>query len=73
MNTRKNKESFAKKSKTECLICGLEREKIEKIYLNAKDAFQKHAYYCINIRNYINYLFYIQYLSYRAPIIEENI
>ena len=73
MNTRKNKESFAKKSKTECLICGLEREKLEKIYLNAKDAFKKHTYHCHNIRNYINYLFYIQSLFYRDPIIEENV
>ena len=73
MNTRKNKESFAKKSKTECLICGLERENLEKIYMNAKDAFQKHTYHCHNIRNYINYLFYLQSLSYRDPIIEENV
>ena len=73
MNTRKNKESFTKKSKTECLICGLKRENLEKIYLNAKDAFQKHTYYCHNIRNYINYLFYVQSLSYRDPIIEENV
>ena len=73
MNTRKNKEYFAKKSKTECLICGLEREYLEKVYLNAKDAFQKHTYYCHNIRNYINYLFYIQSLNYRDPIIEENV
>ena len=73
MNTRKNKEYFTKKSKTECLICGLERENLEKIYLNAKDAFQKHTYYCHNIKNYINYLFYIQSISYRDPIIEENV
>ena len=73
MNTRKNKESYTKKSKTECLICGLKRENLEKIYLNAKDAFQKHTYHCHNIRNYINYLFYIQSLSYRDPIIEENV
>jgi hypothetical protein len=73
MNTRKNKEYFTKKSKTECLICRLEREKLEKIYLNAKDAFKKHTYHCHNIRNYINYLFYVQSLSYRDPIIEESV
>ena len=73
MNTRKNKEYFTKKSKTECLICRLEREKLEKIYLNAKDAFKKHTYHCHNIRNYINYLFYLQSLSYRDPIIEESV
>ena len=73
MRKRKNKEYFTKKSKTECIICGLERENLEKIYLNAKDAFQKHTYHCHNIRNYINYLFYIQSLSYMDPIIEENV
>ena len=73
MNMINNKEYFTKKSKTECLICRLEREKLEKIYLNAKDAFKKHTYHCHNIRNYINYLFYVQSLSYRDPIIEEGV
>ena len=73
MDTRKKKESYTKKSKTECLICGLGREELEKIYMNAKSAFQKHTYHCHNIRNYINYLFYLQSLNYRDPIIEENV
>ena len=73
MDTRKNREDFAKKSKTECLICGLKRENIEKIYLNIKDGFNKHRVYCHHIMNYINYLFYVQSLSYRDPIIEQGI
>ena len=73
MNMINNKEYFTKKSKTECLIYRLEREKLEKIYLNSKDAFKKHTYNCHNIRNYINYLFYVQSLSYRDPIIEEGL
>ena len=73
MDTRNNREDFNKKSKTECLICGLKREKIEKIYINIKDGFNKHIVYCHHIKNYINYLFYVQSLSYRDPIIEEGI
>ena len=73
MNTRKNREDFEKKSETECLICGIEREELEKIYQNAKDAFKKHTYHCHQIRNYINYLFYIQALEERDPIIEDGV
>ena len=73
MNTRSYREDFSKKSKTMCLICEIEREKLEKIHYNIKDAFKKHTYYCHNIRNYINYLIYVQSLSYRDPIIEEGI
>ena len=73
MDTRKNREEFDNLSKTECLICGLKREKIEKIYSNIKDGFNKHRVYCHHIMNYINYLFYVQSLSYRDPIIEEGI
>lgn len=69
----KNREDFSKKSKTECLICGLKREKIEKIYQNIKDGFNKHTIYCHHIMNYINYLFYVQSLSYKDPIIEQGI
>ena len=73
MNTRSYREDFSKKSKKMCLICEIEREKLEKIHYNIKDAFKKHTYYCHNIRNYINYLIYVQSLSYRDPIIEEGI
>ena len=73
MDNRKNREDFIKKSKTECLICGLKREKLEKIYSNIKDGFNKHRVYCHHIMNYINYLFYVQSLSYKDPIIEEGI
>jgi hypothetical protein len=73
MENRKNREDFTKKSNTECLICGLKREQLEKIYSNIKDGFNKHRVYCHHIMNYINYLFYVQSLSYRDPIIEEGI
>ena len=73
METRKNREEFNKKTKTKCLVCGLKRENIEKIYLNIKDGFNKHRVYCHHIMNYINYLFYVQSLSYRDPIIEQGI
>ena len=68
-----NGKDFTKKSNTECLVCGLEREKLEKIYSNIKNGFNKHRIYCHHIMNYINYLFYVQSLSYRDPIIEEGI
>ena len=61
-NTRENKENFEKQSNSECLICGLEREFLEKIYMNGKYAFEKHVFYVHNIKNYINYLIYIQAL-----------
>ena len=68
-----NAKDFTKKSNTECLVCGLEREKLEKIYSNIKNGFNIHRIYCHHIMNYINYLFYVQSLSYRDPIIEEGI
>ena len=68
-----NGKDFTKKSNTECLVCGLEREKLEKIYSNIKNGFNIHRIYCHHIMNYINYLFYVQSLSYRDPIIEEGI
>jgi hypothetical protein len=73
MTTRSYRNTFSKKSKSMCLICEIEREQLEKIYFNLKDAFKKHTYYCHHIRNYINYLIYVQCLSYRDPIIEEGI
>ena len=73
MENRKNREEFIKRSNTKCLICNLEREKLEKIYSNIKDGFNKHRVYCHHIMNYINYLFYVQSLLYRDPIIEEGI
>ena len=73
METRKNIEDFSKKSNTECLICGLKRELLEKLYSNVKDSFNKHTVYCHHIKNYINYLFYVQSLYYRDPIIEDVI
>ena len=68
-----NEKDFNKKLNTECLICGLEREKLEKIYSNISNGFNKHRIYCHHIMNYINYLLYVQSLSYRDPIIEEGI
>ena len=51
----------------------MDREKIEKIYSNDKNAFDKHINYHHNSFNYVYYLMYLQSCSKRDPIIENSI
>ena len=71
--TRENTEEFNEGLETQCIVCGLEREKIEKIYSNDKNAFDKHINYYHNAFNYIYYLMFLQSSNSRDPIIESSI
>ena len=68
-----NQQQFAEKLEKECLICGIDREKLEKIYSNHKNAFDIHINHDHNVSNYICYLNYLQSLTKRDRIIEENV
>ncbi len=57
---RESQRKFEDTSKRICLTCGLEREKLEKIYSNHKKAFEIHIKYDHNIYDYICYLYYLQ-------------
>ena len=69
--TRENNETFEDTLETQCIVCGFEREKIEKINTNDKDAFDNHIKYNHNVFNYIYYLMYLQ-SSYAKDVIIDN-
>ena len=71
--TRENSETFEDTLETKCIVCGIDREKIEKITNNDKNAFDKHITYYHNIFNYIYYLMYLQSLSLRDVIIDNSV
>ena len=71
--TRENTENFEENLETQCIVCGIDREKIEKINPNDKDSFNKHIKYYHNVFNYIYYLMYLQSSSSRDVIIDNNI
>ena len=71
--TRENDENFQEGLETNCTVCGMEREKIEKIHSNNKNAFEKHITYFHNAFNYIYYLMYLQSLSFRDVVVEEEV
>ena len=71
--TRENSENFKEGLETQCTVCCMEREKIEKIYSNDKNAFDNHINYYHNAFNYIYYLMYLQLCSSRDGIIENTI
>ena len=71
--TREQTEEFTELSEIKCLICGLEREDLDKIYSNSKNAFELHINHAHNLIDYISYLVYLQKLSFKDPIIEERI
>ena len=58
---------------TECIICGISREKIEKINPNDKMAFDKHITNCHNVFNYLYYLMYLQSIADKDVIIDEGV
>ena len=72
-DARENTEKFENNLETQCIICNMEREKIEKINSNDKDAFLKHTSLYHNAFNYIFYLMYLNSSSYRDVIIENNV
>ena len=54
--TREKSETFNDTMKTKCIVCGINREEIEKTTPNDKKAFDKHITNCHNMLNYIYYL-----------------
>ena len=69
---REDQEKFAEIVETQCIICGIEREALEKMYSNHKAAFEIHTNHDHNIIDYICYLNYIQILI-NKDIVEENV
>ena len=67
--TRERSETFNETMETECIICGISREKIEKINPNDKMAFDKHITNCHNVFNYLYYLMYLQSIDDKDVII----
>ena len=72
-DTRENSENFKEGLETHCTVCNMDREKIEKIYSNDKNAFDKHINYHHHSFNYVYYLMYLQSCYKRDPIIENSI
>ena len=71
--TRENDENFKEGLETNCSVCGMEREDIEKIYNNNKNSFEKHITYFHNAFNYIYYLMYLQSTSFKDAVIENGV
>ena len=71
--TRENSQNFVEAMETQCLVCGIDREKIEKINPNDKHSFNKHISYSHNVFNYIYYLMYLQILADRDVIIDDGV
>ena len=71
--TRENNENFESGLEENCTVCGMEREDIEKIYSNNKNAFEKHVTYFHNAFNYIYYLMYLQSSSFKDSVIEKGV
>ena len=71
--TRENSENFHEAMEKECLVCGIDREKIEKINPNDKDAFERHITNSHNVFNYIYYLMYLQSIDDRDVIIDDGV
>ena len=71
--TRENSENFEDELETTCIVCGIDREEIEKINSNDKNAFDKHITYYHNVFNYIYYLMYLQSSSMRDVIIDNSV
>jgi hypothetical protein len=71
--TRERSETFNETMETECIICGIRREKIEKLNHNDKMTFDKHITNCHNVFNYLYYLMYLQSIADKDVIIDEGV
>ena len=70
---RENTEKFKEGLETQCTVCFMKREKIEKLYSHDKNAFDNHINLYHNTFNYIYYLMYLQSSSIKDIIIERTI
>ena len=57
---REEHEKFEEYTKKNCLLCGIGREKIERLYMSHKDAFDIHIKRDHNINDVICYLNYLE-------------
>ena len=71
--TREKSGNFNEALDTQCLVCGINREKIEKITPNDKNAFEKHITNCHNVFNYLYYLMYLQSIDDKDVIIDNGV
>jgi hypothetical protein len=71
--TREKSETFNDTMETECIVCGISREEIEKTTPNDKKAFDRHITYCHNVFNYIYYLMYLHSITDRDVIIDDGV
>ena len=71
--TKENKEEFQKLSNSQCLICKIEREDLERLYSNLKNAFELHVNHFHSLIDYIAYLVYLQSSDLKDPIIDERV
>ena len=72
-STKEKKEEFQKLYDSKCLICEQDREDLEKLYSNLKNAFELHINHFHSIIDYIAYLLYLQASNLRDPIIDEKV
>ena len=72
-DTREKTQDFQEGLETQCIVCFMEREKVEKLNGNEKNAFAKHINYYHSAFNYVYYLMYLQTSSYKDSIIEKVI
>ena len=71
--TREKSETFNDDMESKCLVCGIDREKIEKTEPNDKNAFDNHITNSHNVFNYIYYLMYLQSIDDKDAIIDEGV
>lgn len=71
--TKENKEEFQKLKESQCLICEIEREDLEKIYSNLKNAFDLHVNHFHSLIDYIAFLVFLQASNLKDPIIDKEV
>jgi hypothetical protein len=71
--TREKSETFNDDMESKCLVCGIDREKIEKTEPNDKNAFDNHITNSHNVFNYIYYLMYLQSIDDKDIIIDDGV
>jgi inositol 1,4,5-triphosphate receptor type 1 len=70
---REDQDKFNETLQSVCLICGLKRGDLEKIYSNNKNGFNYHINVDHNIYDYICYLNYLHCKTKKEKIVEANV
>ena len=71
--TREKSQNFNDEMESKCLVCGIDREIIEKTNPNDKSAFERHITNSHNVFNYIYYLMYLQSIDDKDIIIDDGV